>query len=91
MRRFETLQEQQKRFVQCKTKIKKLLDDCLEKELTFNVNPDAENISVFKIVAGEFIFSYDCYYFGELEHINHDSTIPLDELIKKVKAYKKIR
>lgn len=90
MRRFETLQEQQQRFVLTKTKMKKLLDTCLEKELQFNVNPDSENLSIYKINReGDFIFNYDCYYFGDLSHVSNGNTIPLDELIKKVKAYKK--
>lgn len=90
MRRFETLKEQQQRFIQVKSKMKKLLDDCLEKELTFNVNSEVQNVSIYKINRmGEFTFNYDSYYFGDLEHISHDQTIHLDELIKKVKSYKK--
>lgn len=90
MRRFETLQEQQHRFIQVKAKMKKLLDMCLEKEIQININPKCEVVSCYKIdINNEFIFNYDCYYFGDLSELKHDSTMPLDELILKVKSYKK--
>lgn len=89
MRRFETLQETQQRFIQTKTKVKKLLDMCLEKELQFNVNPEDKNLCIYHIDRqGEFTFNYDCYYFGNLSDLSNGNTIPLDDLITKVKAYK---
>jgi len=90
MRRFETLQEQQQRFIQVKSKMKKLLDMCLEKEIQININPGCETVSCYKIDKnGEFIFNYDSYYFGDLSELKHMSTMPLDELILKCKYYKK--
>lgn len=90
MRKFETRQEQQQRFIKCKVKLKKLLDDCLEKQLSFNINPTIKNISIFKIFEGEFIFNFDCFYFGDLSETKGYQTIPLDELMQKVKDYKNI-
>ncbi|WP_374440458.1 hypothetical protein [Epilithonimonas sp.] len=90
MKQFETFKEMQQKFIQTKTKVKKLLDMCLEKELQFNINPSAQSISIYNINReGEFTFNYDSYYFGDLCHLNHGNTITLDELIKNVKAYKK--
>ena len=88
MRRFETLHEQQQRFIVVKTKMKKLLDNCLEKELQYNVNPENFGLSIYRINReGDFLFNHDCYYFGDLDNYKNESTIPLDELIKKVKDY----
>lgn len=89
MRQFETRKKLNEDFSKVKLKMKNLLGECLEKELQFNVNPQSENLSIYFIDRmGEFTFNYDCYYFGELSHIKNGNTIPLDELIKKVKDFK---
>lgn len=72
-----------------KNKLKSLLLMCLKKELTIHVTPKHETISIYGIDKNnEFTFNYDCYFKGSLIDVKHDNTLPLDELIEKVKNYK---
>ena len=68
-----------------------LLDLCLEKELIFQLSTEAESITIFKIVDGEYVFYGYSYYDGELKDYENGNTTKLENLIKKVKEYEKLK
>lgn len=64
-----------------------LLDLCLSKELIFNLSPEINLITVYKIVNDKYLFNKTAYYDGELKDYTDNYATTVSDLTQKVKEY----
>lgn len=68
-----------------KRQLTQIMEICIRKGLTFQVFPNVENVSIYNY---EHAFNLNSYYDGKLSGKTlSGGTIPLAELLQKVKEY----